>query len=247
MKFAGKRVVRVAVVVTAALALSAGVAVATTLVTSTYTDASGAYHGCVNGTNGALRVVVPGESCRQHEVAIDWSQTGPQGTKGDKGDKGDTGATGAQGPKGDTGATGAQGLKGDTGATGAVGPQGPAGPQGLKGDTGAQGPTGATGATGATGPQGPAGPGSNLSLIEVHKDVSVGAFASEWVDVQCPSDRIVVSGGFRTFNTTVDASLHSGGSWGLFTPSGQGNGWLVHVSSVVGGNLTVTANCLKGS
>jgi hypothetical protein len=100
---------------------------------------------------------------------------------------------------------------------------------------------------GATGPPGPPGPGANLSVIEVAKDVSVGPLSSQWLDVQCPADRIVVSGGFRTFNVTVDASLHSGGTWGLFTPSGLGNGWLVHTSSVVGGNVTVTANCIKGT
>jgi hypothetical protein len=231
------------VVVVTAL-VSAGIAVAVT--SNGYTDAAGVYHGCVNSVNGNMRVVLPSDVCKNNEVAIDWNQQGPQGLQGPKGD------TGAQGPKGDTGA---QGLKGDTGPQGLQGVKGETGPQGLqglKGDTGPPGPQGpqglqgAKGDTGATGPQGPPGPGTNLSVIEVAKDVSVGPLSSQWLDVQCPSDRTVISGGFRTFNVTVDASLHSGGTWGLFTPSGQGNGWLVHTSSVIGGNVTVTANCIKG-
>jgi len=230
---------RVLLVVVVTALVSAGIAVAVT--GNSYTDAAGVYHGCVNSVNGNMRVVLPTDTCKNNEVAIDWNQQGPeglQGPKGDtgpKGDKGDKGDTGLQGPKGDTGPQGIQGVKGDTGA------------QGLKGDTGPQGVKGDKGDTGATGAQGPPGPGSNLSVIEVAKDVSVGPLSSQWLDVQCPADRIVVSGGFRTFNVTVDASLHSGGTWGIFTPSGQGNGWLVHTSSVVGGNVTVTANCIKAT
>jgi hypothetical protein len=89
-------------------------------------DSSGVINGCYQKNVGNLRVIDPsaGDSCRPSEIAISWSQTGPQGLQGPQGPKGDTGATGAtgpQGPKGDTGATGPQGPKGDTGATGAPG------------------------------------------------------------------------------------------------------------------------------
>jgi len=118
--------------------------------------ADGVINGCYQKNVGNLRVIDPsaGDSCRPPEIAIRWSQTGPQGPKGD------TGPTGPQGPKGDTGATGAtgatgpQGPKGDTGATGATGSQGPKGDTGATGATGPQGPKGDTG---PTGPQGPAG------------------------------------------------------------------------------------------
>jgi Collagen triple helix repeat (20 copies) len=107
-------------------------------------DSSGVINGCYQKNVGNLRVIDPsaGDSCRPSEIAISWSQTGPQGPpgpQGPQGPKGDTGATGPQGP------AGPQGPKGDTGATG---PQGPIGPQGPKGDTGATGPAGPPGNVG---------------------------------------------------------------------------------------------------
>ena len=107
-------------------------------------DSSGVINGCYQKNVGNLRVIDPsaGDSCRPSEIAISWSQTGPQGPPG---------ATGPAGP------VGPAGPKGDTGATGATGPAGPVGPAGPKGDTGATGPQGPPGATGATGPAGPAG------------------------------------------------------------------------------------------
>ena len=116
-------------------------------------DSDGAINGCYQKNVGNLRVIDPtaGDECRKPEIAIQWSQTGPQGPAGPQGPKGDTGATG---PKGDTGATGAQG---DRGATGPAGAKGDTGAQGPAGPPGPQGPKGDTGATGATGPQGPRG------------------------------------------------------------------------------------------
>ncbi|HEY7276009.1 MAG TPA: hypothetical protein VH594_08590 [Trebonia sp.] len=118
-------------------------------------DSSGVIHGCYQKEHGQLRVIDTDkqhQSCNHSEIAVSWSQTGPQGATGPQGP---AGPTGPQGPKGDTGATGAtgpagpQGPKGDTGATGQQGPVGATGPQGPKGDTGA---------TGVAGAQGPAGP-----------------------------------------------------------------------------------------
>ena len=103
---------RAALVVAVLFAVSAGTALATTLVSNGYTDGNGVYHGCVANGNGVLRVLAPGDSCKRNEDPIDWSRTGPQGVQGPQG---------AQGPKGDTGATGAQGPKGDTGAQGPAG------------------------------------------------------------------------------------------------------------------------------
>src|SRR3954452_17578706 len=77
-------------------------------------NSTGVIHGCYQKNVGNLRVIDPsaGGKCRPPEIAIQWSQTGPQGPVGPQG------PAGPQGPKGDTGATGPQGAKGDTGATG---------------------------------------------------------------------------------------------------------------------------------
>ena len=72
----------------------------------------GTITGCVKKSNGNLRVVDDGTSCRRNESSLVWNQTGP---------KGETGATGATGPQG------------------SAGPQGPAGPQGSQGPAGATG------------------------------------------------------------------------------------------------------------
>src|SRR6266566_365655 len=101
-------------------------------------DSSGVVHGCYQKNVGNLRVIDPsaGASCRPSEIAISWSQTGPQGPKGDTGATGPAGPAGPAGPKGDTGATGPQGPagpKGDTGATGPTGPQGVPGNLALAG------------------------------------------------------------------------------------------------------------------
>jgi hypothetical protein len=106
---------RTAAIVGALLLLASGVAVATTLVTSSYTDSSGAFHGCVNSASGLLRVVTPDDGCTPVEVAIRWSQVGPQGPKGDPGERGPVGPTGPTGPKGDTGERGPQGEPGPAG------------------------------------------------------------------------------------------------------------------------------------
>ncbi len=128
-------------------------------------DLNGTYHGCLK-SNGQIKLIDPsaGESCKNNETAVTWSQTGPQGPVGPAGP---TGATGATGPAGPTGATGPQGPAGPEGATGAQGPQGPIGPAGSTGATGAQGPAGPTGATGPQGPAGPSGTGLNPLRVAI--------------------------------------------------------------------------------
>ena len=66
----------------AALALVAsGVALGVT--SNAYTDAQGVYRGCV-ATDGLLRVLASGQSCKKSETAIDWNQVGPQGIQASK-------------------------------------------------------------------------------------------------------------------------------------------------------------------
>jgi Type VI secretion system effector, Hcp len=57
-------------------------------------------NGCV-GANGSLRVVLPGESCKNSEFAISWNSVGLQGPAGPQGAQGGTGPAGPQGPAGD--------------------------------------------------------------------------------------------------------------------------------------------------
>jgi hypothetical protein len=95
-------------------------------------DPSGQIHACYKHGNGDLRVVdTATTSCKETEVALNWSQAGPPGP---------TGPQGAVGPQGPAGPQGEPGPQGPAGPQGEPGPQGPAGPQG------------------APGPQGPAGP-----------------------------------------------------------------------------------------
>lgn len=97
--------------------LAGGVAVAS------IPDGSGVIHGCYTSNNGQLRIIdtAEGDSCRNSETAISWSQTGPPGPQGIQGLKGDPGIQGLQG---------LPGLNGKDGAPGAAGPAGPAGQAG---------------------------------------------------------------------------------------------------------------------
>ena len=93
------RIHRVALAVTAVaiVAIAGGVTYAVADIGD-----GGVINGCYQKNVGNLRVIDPsaGDSCRPSEIAISWSQTGPQGPPGPQGPKGDTGATGAIGPAG---------------------------------------------------------------------------------------------------------------------------------------------------
>ncbi len=124
------RPVRVLVIGAALMAATSGVAVATTALTSAFTDAQGQLHSCVSklGTVRLIDASLPATSLLQHcnatlETEVTWNQIGPQGKPGLTGP---AGADGAQGPKGDAGTQGPAGPKGDKGDTGTQGPAGPA-------------------------------------------------------------------------------------------------------------------------
>lgn len=98
-----------AVLVTALVVTLGGAAYAT------IPDSAGVIHGCYkiggegfDSQRGSLRVIDTdsGQSCRKHETALTWNQTGPQGPAGPQGN------TGAQGPEGPQGVQGAPGLSG---------------------------------------------------------------------------------------------------------------------------------------
>src|SRR5262245_9176993 len=65
-----------------------------------------AIHGCLVKESRLLRVLAapglgsPLDQCRSSEIAVDWSQTGPQGPPGEKGEQGDQGPPGPPGPGG---------------------------------------------------------------------------------------------------------------------------------------------------
>jgi hypothetical protein len=125
----GRRAVRLLVIATALIAITAGVSYAAIPNSST-----GTINGCYEKRTGLLRVIdaEAGKKCLSFETPISWNQQGP---------KGEAGAIGPAGPAGAAGATGPEGPKGDPGAQGLKGEQGPQGP---KGDSGADGAPGET-------------------------------------------------------------------------------------------------------
>jgi hypothetical protein len=113
-----RRIVTRALILAAALAVAAGLGVAS----ATIPSSGGKIFGCYAKSGGALRVVQAGQKCKSGEQSLFWNQQGP------KGDPGAPGARGATGPAGPKGATGPAGPKGDRGP---AGPQGPAGAGGA--------------------------------------------------------------------------------------------------------------------
>jgi Collagen triple helix repeat (20 copies) len=71
----------------------------------------GQINGCYVEKTGALRLVQPGSACGKGEVAISWSQRGPQGEQGAAGPPGPAGPQGAQGPAGPQGPSGLSGSE----------------------------------------------------------------------------------------------------------------------------------------
>ena len=89
-----------------ACALSAGVAFSLVLGAGIRLDAqAGAITACV-GNNGALRLVRPGEPCRNTESPISWNMVGPAGPAGPAGPVGPAGPEGPVGPAGPQGPAG---------------------------------------------------------------------------------------------------------------------------------------------
>jgi hypothetical protein len=75
-----------------------------------YGGAPSVVHACVKKSNGDVRIIAPGGTCKANETPLDWNIAGPSGPPGPQGPTGPTGPTGATGP------------------TGPEGPAGPAGP-----------------------------------------------------------------------------------------------------------------------
>ena len=102
--------------VVALLALSAGIAYAT------IPDASSQYHACVLSAVGQVRIIDhgAGETCKENEQHVHWSQSGapgPAGPQGEPGPEGPTGPTGPQGPASPTNLVIREGPVSDPGGT----------------------------------------------------------------------------------------------------------------------------------
>jgi hypothetical protein len=87
--------------ITVGLAVLACALGATAVVKASIPDGSGVIHGCYKTNQGTLRVIdtALGQTCSNSETALNWNQTGPQGTPGLQGPEG------PQGPKGDPGSS----------------------------------------------------------------------------------------------------------------------------------------------
>lgn len=141
------RGLRLGALVFAALAVSAGVGLATGAVESVV-SADGTMQGCYAKANGQLRLVTTAADCRPSELAVSWNQTGSAGAPGPQGPIGPAGPQGERGERGAQGVPGAQGIQGEQGDPGAPGEPGEQGPKGDQGDRGPAGPAGLAGSTG---------------------------------------------------------------------------------------------------
>jgi hypothetical protein len=131
--------------------LLTGVILTSLIFASIQSYADDIIYGCINKTNGLLRVVDSPNKCLVPEIGIYWNKVGLQGEQGPEGPQGPIGPQGPKGDKGDTGATGPQGDKGLTGDKGDKGDMGAIGPQGPPGEIGPEGPQGEPGQDGADG------------------------------------------------------------------------------------------------
>lgn len=68
-------------------------------------------HACVKKSNGDVRIIAPGGTCRANETPLAWNISGPPGPEGPEGPAGPTGATGPTGPQGPTGPAGPGSLR----------------------------------------------------------------------------------------------------------------------------------------
>jgi Collagen triple helix repeat (20 copies) len=181
-----RRSSRIVVAVAVLVLGTAGAAVATTVVTNAFTDASGVFHACVTkvGTIRLIDTSLPTSSPLQHcnaqlETEVVWNQVGPQGLPGPQG---------IQGPPGEGGP---QGIQGETGAPGAMGPQGPRGDQG---------------------PPGPPGSIGSLQAFRITVHVFDNSGRADAI-AACPPGSVVSGGGFFEGNGTVEDSFPFENGW----------------------------------
>lgn len=109
-KSTGRNLGVTAIVVLLAAAAAFGI------VTSTIPDPNGVINSCY-GADGSVRVITPDDKCKTNEHALNWNQTGPQGSPGPQGSQGVPGPQGAQRSVGPQSLQGPQGPAGASSAT----------------------------------------------------------------------------------------------------------------------------------
>ena len=188
------------VLVTAGLAVAAGVAYAT------IPDGAGVYTACKLNVTGTIRLIDPSgpstsllSHCTSLETQITWNQRGPKGDTGLPGTNGKDGINGTNGVNGTDGLPGKDGLPGNDGANGTNGQNGADGAKGDKGDPCL--PT----TPACVGPVGPAGP-AGVSGYEIRTEyLTLAPDTGDGKTVSCPSGKKVLSGGVNP-NSAVDFS-----------------------------------------
>jgi hypothetical protein len=94
------------------------------LAASTFGTASAeTLYGCMNKTNGSIRIVAEGVACQNSELPVSWNSEGTQGPVGPEGPAGPAGPTGPAGPAG-AGVKTVSGIVNADGTKNAVTPNG---------------------------------------------------------------------------------------------------------------------------
>jgi hypothetical protein len=167
---------------------------------------SGAINGCYLAATGSLRIIDPASTDRLRNRCL---------------------ATEAPISWNVAGAPGPAGPRGDAGPQGEPGPQGPQGPQGQAGPQGEPGPAGADGAP---------GPGLLAGYQRVERSFDLEDGGTEFLDVTCPDDKVVISGGYANFGGQVfENRVTTAHSWRVTARPGTN-----------GGRITVFLICVDG-
>jgi hypothetical protein len=196
--------------------------VMTGVVVAVVPDGQGVIHGCYSLKNGVTRIIDAAspnslvQACRIDEIAVDWSQTGPQGPQGEIGPQG---IQGAQGPAGAPGAAGAQGPAGAPGAAGAQGPAGPAGTSAVFTAGGRTTPVEA-----------------NAAVSAVLLSVPAGTYAVTGVGIVVNND-----GDFQFANCSINGGLQFGA---IIPAIGDGDLVAIPVLGTFTGPGTITLTCV---
>ncbi len=193
-------------------------------------------HGCVQTSNGQVRIVAADAECRPSERSLSWNVEGPAGAPGVPG------PTGGRGPAGPPGAPGDPGPAGAPGEPGPVGPQGDPGPAGAPGPAGEPGPVGPAGAPGEPGLAG--APGISGWEQITSTAVSLPTGGTKAAVARCPAGKQVFGGGFTSpgpGSTVVESRPVSGPVAG---DTRTAPGWLVWARNPSGPDSTLSAYAL---
>jgi len=194
----------------AVLVLGVGLAVAS------IPDVSGVIHACYQKNQGQTRLVESAADCHPSEIAIAWSQTGPQGPPGTPGPQG------LPGPQGPPGTPGSSFLAGSSGGQLSTGNHG-AGCGGLIG-VGSCAPLGSSGLVAQVVPV-----GGTLHDLHVRLSAAPGVGVHErWA--------IIVNGAGTALGCDIDGTATSCSNTAVSFPLSAGDTvWLEATQTTIGG------------